>query len=34
MGDVPRRFVFLHGFTQTHHHWHGPAPAAFRQEQS
>jgi 2-succinyl-6-hydroxy-2,4-cyclohexadiene-1-carboxylate synthase len=19
------RFVFLHGFTQTHHHWHGPA---------
>ncbi|HWL42669.1 MAG TPA: alpha/beta fold hydrolase [Ilumatobacter sp.] len=21
------RFVFLHGFTQTHHHWHGPAEA-------
>lgn len=19
------RLVFLHGFTQTHHHWHGPA---------
>jgi 2-succinyl-6-hydroxy-2,4-cyclohexadiene-1-carboxylate synthase len=26
-GAVPRRFVFLHGFTQTHHHWHGPAAA-------
>lgn len=21
------RLVFLHGFTQTHHHWHGPANA-------
>ncbi len=21
------RLVFLHGFTQTHHHWHGPAGA-------
>lgn len=21
------RFVFLHGFTQTHHHWHRPAEA-------
>ncbi len=21
------RLVFLHGFTQTHHHWHGPARA-------
>lgn len=20
-----KRFVFLHGFTQTHHHWHHPA---------
>lgn len=24
------RFVFLHGFTQTHHHWHGPASALAR----
>jgi 2-succinyl-6-hydroxy-2,4-cyclohexadiene-1-carboxylate synthase len=29
-GDVPRRFVFLHGFTQTHHHWHGPAAVLAR----
>lgn len=21
-GDVSNRLVFLHGFTQTHHHWH------------
>jgi len=24
---VTHRFVFLHGFTQTHHHWHRPAAA-------
>lgn len=24
------RFVFLHGFTQTHHHWHRPADAIRR----
>lgn len=24
------RFVFLHGFTQTHHHWHRPAEAIRR----
>ena len=29
-GDVPRRFVCLHGFTQTHHHWHGPAAVLAR----
>jgi 2-succinyl-6-hydroxy-2,4-cyclohexadiene-1-carboxylate synthase len=23
--DPGRRLVFLHGFTQTHHHWHAPA---------
>lgn len=23
--DVVARFVFLHGFTQTHHHWHAAA---------
>ncbi|HUF97294.1 MAG TPA: alpha/beta fold hydrolase [Ilumatobacter sp.] len=25
------RLVFLHGFTQTHHHWHGPAHAIAQQ---
>lgn len=25
--EQARRFVFLHGFTQSHHHWHGPARA-------
>lgn len=24
------RWVFLHGFTQSHHHWHGPADAIRR----
>lgn len=27
MGELPTRLIFLHGFTQTHHHWH---PCAFR----
>lgn len=27
---MTERFVFLHGFTQTHHHWHTPALALAR----
>lgn len=26
-GDVPHRLIFVHGFTQTHHHWHAGAQA-------
>lgn len=33
MVAVPRRFVFLHGFTQTHHHWHGPGAVLARRFQ-
>jgi 2-succinyl-6-hydroxy-2,4-cyclohexadiene-1-carboxylate synthase len=32
-GATPRRFVFLHGFTQTHHHWHDPAAVLARHYQ-
>jgi 2-succinyl-6-hydroxy-2,4-cyclohexadiene-1-carboxylate synthase len=31
---VPDRLIFLHGFTQTHHHWHRPARSIQRRLRS